>query len=149
MEGKVFGSHMKEEPQPLNWATRIMVAIGSTRGHAFLHDAKEQVIYLDFKASNILLGPPLYFDLAKAETTGDRTHVSTQVMERRAMDNTKVGIEQNLVASAKPYLGDKHNLFRIVDTKLEGQYPQKGAYTAANLDWQCLSNEPKLRAKNV
>lgn len=42
-------------PQPLNWATRIKVAIGAARGLAFLHDAKEQVIYRDFKASNILL----------------------------------------------------------------------------------------------
>lgn len=66
---------------------------------------------------------------------------------RRAVDNTKVGIEQNLVDWAKPYLGDKRKLFRIMDTKLEGQYPQKAAYTAANLAWQCLSNEPKLRPK--
>lgn len=39
----------------MNWATRIKVAIGAARGLAFLHDAKEQVIYRDFKASNILL----------------------------------------------------------------------------------------------
>ena len=41
--------------QPLPWATRMRVAIGAARGLAFLHDAKEQVIYRDFKASNILL----------------------------------------------------------------------------------------------
>lgn len=42
-------------PQPLSWATRIKVAIGAARGLSFLHDAEEQVIYRDFKASNILL----------------------------------------------------------------------------------------------
>ncbi|CAN4123835.1 unnamed protein product [Withania somnifera] len=63
----------------------------------------------------------------------------------RALDKTKVGVEQNLVDWAKPYLGDKRRLFRIMDSKLEGQYPKKGAYTAANLAWQCLSNESKLR----
>jgi serine/threonine protein kinase len=42
-------------PQPLSWAIRIKVAIGAARGLSFLHDAKSQVIYRDFKASNILL----------------------------------------------------------------------------------------------
>uniref|UniRef100_A0A803QNN5 Protein kinase domain-containing protein n=1 Tax=Cannabis sativa TaxID=3483 RepID=A0A803QNN5_CANSA len=97
------------------------------------------------------------FGLAKAGPTGDRTHVSTQVMGthgyaapeyvatgghltcgfaneqvvltaksdvysfgvvllellsgRRAVDKTKVGIEQNLVDWAKPYLGDRRKLF--------------------------------------
>nr|GMD28731.1 polyvinylalcohol dehydrogenase-like [Ipomoea batatas] len=101
--------------QPLTWATRIKVAIGAARGLAFLHDAKEPVIYRDFKASNILLDA--------------------------------LGVEQHLVDWAKPYLGDKRKLFRIMDTKLEGQYPQKGALRAANLALQCLSTEHKLRPR--
>lgn len=64
---------------------------------------------------------------------------------RRAVDKTKAGVEQNLVDWAKPYLGDKRRLFRIMDTKLEGQYPQKGAYTAATLALQCLNSEAKAR----
>lgn len=66
---------------------------------------------------------------------------------RRALDKTKVGTEQNLVDWAKPYLGDKRKLFRIMDTKLEGQYSQKGAYTAASLALQCLSTESKARPR--
>lgn len=66
---------------------------------------------------------------------------------RRAVDKSKIGAEQNLVDWAKPYLGDKRKLFRIMDTKLEGQYPQKGAYTAATLALQCLSPDPKLRPR--
>ncbi|KAF2298804.1 hypothetical protein GH714_028024 [Hevea brasiliensis] len=123
----------------------------------------------------------LDFGLAKAGPTGDRTHVSTQVMGthgyaapeyvatgrltaksdvysfgvvllellsgRRAVDKTKVGAEQNLVEWAKPYLGDKRRLFRIMDTKLGAQYPQKGAYMAANLALQCLSSEAKARPR--
>lgn len=46
---------------------------------------------------------------------------------------------------AKPYLADKRKLFRIMDTKLEGQYPKKGAYTIANLALQCIRQETKLR----
>ena len=64
---------------------------------------------------------------------------------RRAVDKTKVGVEQNLVDWTKPYLGDRRKLFRIMDTKLEGQYPQKATFTAATLASQCLCAESKLR----
>jgi len=42
-------------PQPLSWSVRMKVAIGAARGLSFLHNAQSQVIYRDFKASNILL----------------------------------------------------------------------------------------------
>ena len=66
---------------------------------------------------------------------------------RCAVDKTKVGVEQSLVDWAKPYLGDKRKLFRIMDTKLGGQYPQKGAYTAATVALRCLNSEAKLRPR--
>ncbi|XP_037492161.1 probable serine/threonine-protein kinase PBL3 isoform X2 [Jatropha curcas] len=185
-KGSLENHLFRRGPQPLSWAVRIKVAIGAARGLSFLHDAKSQVIYRDFKASNILLDAEFNaklsdFGLAKAGPTGDRTHVSTQVMGthgyaapeyvatgrltaksdvysfgvvllellsgRRAVDKTKVGVEQNLVDWAKPYLGDKRKLFRIMDTKLGGQYPQKGAYMAASLALQCLSSEAKVRPR--
>ncbi|KAJ6726072.1 hypothetical protein OIU79_004269 [Salix purpurea] len=34
-----------------------------------------------------------------------------------------------------------------MDTKLGGQYPQKGAFIAANLALQCLSPEAKVRPR--
>ncbi|XVF03376.1 hypothetical protein REPUB_Repub04eG0255700 [Reevesia pubescens] len=185
-KGSLENHLFRRGPQPLSWAVRLKVAIGAARGLSFLHDLKSQVIYRDFKASNILLDAEFNaklsdFGLAKAGPTGDRTHVSTQVMGthgyaapeyvatgrltaksdvysfgvvllellsgRRAVDKTKVGVEQSLVDWAKPYLGDKRKLFRIMDTKLGGQYPQKGAYTAASLALQCLSSEAKLRPR--
>lgn len=57
---------------------------------------------------------------------------------RHAIDNTKSGVENNLVEWARPYLGDRRKLFRIMDTKLEGQYPQKAAYTVAIIALQCI-----------
>ncbi|MQL05612.1 hypothetical protein EI015_26440, partial [Escherichia coli] len=64
---------------------------------------------------------------------------------RRAVDKTIAGVEHNLVDWARPYLSDKRRLFRIMDTKLEGQYPQKGAFMAATLALQCLNREAKAR----
>nr|KYP55521.1 putative serine/threonine-protein kinase NAK [Cajanus cajan] len=169
--------------QPLPWATRIKVAIGAARGLSFLHDSKQQIIYRDFKASNILLDSEFNaklsdFGLAKAGPTGDHSHVSTQVLGthgyaapeyiatgrltsrcdvysfgvvllellsgRHAVDNTKSGVEHNLVDWARPFLSDRRKLFRIIDTKLEGQYPQKAAYTVAIIALQCIS-EAKIR----
>lgn len=63
---------------------------------------------------------------------------------RNAVDKTKSGVEHNLVDWARPYLGDRRKLFRIMDTRLEGQYPQRAAYTAAILALQCIS-EAKFR----
>ncbi|KAJ4884278.1 Protein kinase superfamily protein [Raphanus sativus] len=165
---------------PIPWKTRLKVAISAARGLAFLHEAK--VIYRDFKASNILLDAEFNaklsdFGLAKAGPTGDRTHVTTQVMGthgyavpeyvatgrltaksdvysfgvvllellsgRPTVDKSKVGVEQNLVEWAIPYLVDRRKVFRIMDTKLGGQYRHKGACAAANI--RCLNTEAKLR----
>lgn len=57
------------------------------------------------------------------------------------------GIRCSLVDWAKPYLGNKRKLFSIMDTKLGGQYPQKGAYTVATLALLCLNPEAKARPK--
>ena len=39
----------------LSWNVRMNVALGAAKGLAFLHSDKANVIYRDFKASNILL----------------------------------------------------------------------------------------------
>ncbi|KAB2044317.1 hypothetical protein ES319_D01G080900v1 [Gossypium barbadense] len=82
-------SHLLDIPpdkKPLDWNTRIQVAIGAAKGLEYLHEtADPPVIYRDFKASNILLdqdfNPKLSdFGLAKIGPTGDKSHVSTRVM---------------------------------------------------------------------
>ncbi|KAL9246408.1 hypothetical protein vseg_019947 [Gypsophila vaccaria] len=185
-KGSLENHLFRRGPQPISWATRIQVAIGAAKGLSFLHDAESQVIYRDFKASNILLDADFHaklsdFGLAKAGPTGDRTHVSTRVMGtqgyaapeyvatgrlsaksdvysygvvllelltgRRAVDKSKATDEQKLVEWAQRYLGDRRKLFRIMDTKLEGQYPQKAAFTVASLAVKCLDSEPRLRPK--
>ncbi|XP_010558328.1 PREDICTED: probable serine/threonine-protein kinase NAK isoform X2 [Tarenaya hassleriana] len=71
--------------QPLSWNTRMKITIGAARGLAFLHNAQPQVIYRDFKTSNILLDSNYNaklsdFGLARDGPTGDKSHVSTRVM---------------------------------------------------------------------
>lgn len=84
-KGSLENHLFRRGAQPLPWPVRMKVAIGAARGLSFLHDSESQVIYRDVKASNILLDSDFNaklsdFGLAKAGPTGDRTHVSTQVM---------------------------------------------------------------------
>ncbi|KAL8111949.1 putative serine/threonine-protein kinase PBL3 [Apium graveolens] len=183
-KGSLENHLFRKGPTQLSWAIRIKVAVDAARGLSFLHDADNQVIFRDLKAANILLDAEFNaklsdFGLAKAGPTGDKTHVSTQVMGthgyaapeyvatgrltsksdvysfgvvllelltgRRAIDDSKVVVEQHLVDWALPYLSDKRKLFRIMDSKLEGQYPQKAAFAAATLAFKCLNTEFKSR----
>ena len=69
----------------LSWSLRMKIAIGAARGLCFLHDTKDQVIYRDFKASNILLDSGFNaklsdFGLAREGPKDDRSHVTTEVI---------------------------------------------------------------------
>ncbi|KAL5217907.1 hypothetical protein ABZP36_018591 [Zizania latifolia] len=71
--------------EPLSWSIRIKIAIGAARGLAFLHSSERQIIYRDFKASNILLdadyAPKLSdFGLAKNGPIAGKSHVTTRVV---------------------------------------------------------------------
>eukprot|EP00258_Populus_trichocarpa_P039268 XP_024455287.1 probable serine/threonine-protein kinase PBL23 [Populus trichocarpa] len=82
-------NHLLDLPSgkdPLDWSTRMKIASGAAQGLEYLHGvADPQIIYRDFKASNILLdedfNPKLSdFGLAKLGPTGGKDHVSTRVM---------------------------------------------------------------------
>ncbi|OAY79093.1 Protein kinase APK1A, chloroplastic [Ananas comosus] len=64
---------------------------------------------------------------------------------RRAIDKNRPHGEHNLVEWARPYLTHKRKIFRVLDTRLEGQYSLSGAEKVASLAVQCLSTEAKQR----
>ncbi|KAL4591292.1 hypothetical protein LXL04_004250 [Taraxacum kok-saghyz] len=65
---------------------------------------------------------------------------------RRAIDDERAGgIEETLVEWVKPFLIDNRGVFRIMDTRLGGRYPKKGAQAVAALALKCLHNDPKNR----
>ncbi|CAL5069394.1 unnamed protein product [Urochloa decumbens] len=170
--------------EPLPWNLRLRIAIGAARGLAFLHSSEKQIIYRDFKASNILLDTNYNaklsdFGLAKHGPTGGDSHVTTRVMGTygyaapeyvatghlyvksdvwgfgvvllemltglRALDTGRPAQQHNLVDWAKPYLADRRKLARLVDPRLEGQYPSKAALLAAQLTLRCLEGDPRSR----
>ncbi|KDP35639.1 hypothetical protein JCGZ_09077 [Jatropha curcas] len=64
---------------------------------------------------------------------------------RRAVDKNRPSGQHNLVEWAKPYLTNKKRVFRILDTRLDGQYSLTRAQKVANLALNCLDVEPKFR----
>ncbi|XP_011042269.1 PREDICTED: proline-rich receptor-like protein kinase PERK3 isoform X1 [Populus euphratica] len=71
---------------PLDWDTRMKIALDAARGLAYLHeDSQPCVIHRDFKASNILLEKNFHakvsdFGLAKQAPEGRANYLSTRVM---------------------------------------------------------------------
>ncbi|MED6194592.1 putative serine/threonine-protein kinase pbl19 [Stylosanthes scabra] len=71
---------------PLTWKIRLEIMLGAAQGLAYLHEGLEiQVIYRDFKSSNVLLDENFHsklsdFGLAREGPQGDHTHVSTAVV---------------------------------------------------------------------
>ncbi|KAF2310193.1 hypothetical protein GH714_007145 [Hevea brasiliensis] len=63
----------------------------------------------------------------------------------RALDTNRPTGEYNLVDWALPSLSDKRKLKKIMDPRLEEQYPMKGAMQAADLITHCLESDPKIR----
>ncbi|KAK9051881.1 hypothetical protein SSX86_028509 [Deinandra increscens subsp. villosa] len=83
LENHLFGRG--STVQPLPWDIRLKVSIGAARGLAFLHTSDKQIIYRDFKASNILLDGSYNakisdFGLAKVGPSASQSHITTRVM---------------------------------------------------------------------
>ncbi|KAG0491695.1 hypothetical protein HPP92_005093 [Vanilla planifolia] len=71
---------------PLSWAMRLKIALDAARGLAYLHEGTDfQIIFRDFKTSNILLDEHWNaklsdFGLARQGPTEGLSHVSTAVV---------------------------------------------------------------------
>ncbi|XP_027359757.1 probable serine/threonine-protein kinase PBL19 isoform X1 [Abrus precatorius] len=87
MPNRSLEDHLFSHSLPhLPWKTRLQIMLGSAQGLQYLHEGLEvQVIYRDFKSSNVLLDTKFHpklsdFGLAREGPTGDQTHVSTAVV---------------------------------------------------------------------
>lgn len=64
---------------------------------------------------------------------------------RRVLDLNRPSGEHNLVDWAKPMLPDKKRLRKLMDPRLEAQYPSKAVCQIAEIILQCLEPDPKNR----
>ncbi|XP_073269589.1 probable serine/threonine-protein kinase PBL10 [Primulina huaijiensis] len=92
---------------------------------------------------------PEYLATGRLTTKSDVYSYGVVLLEllsgRRAIDKNRPTGEHKLVEWARPYLGNKRKVFRIMDNRLEGQYTIDVAQKVANIALRCISLEFKLR----
>ncbi|CAL5069157.1 unnamed protein product [Urochloa decumbens] len=183
---KTLDDHLFNRAYPaLPWDVRLQIALGAAEGLLYLHEGLElQIIYRDFKASNVLLDeefrPKLSdFGLAREGPSEGQTHVSTAVMGtfgyaapdyvqtghlttksdvwsfgvvlyeiltgRRAIERNRPRSEQKLLDWVRRHPAGSDRFGDIVDARLEGRYPARGAGEVAALADGCLAKHARDR----
>ncbi|XP_061367164.1 probable serine/threonine-protein kinase PBL25 [Gastrolobium bilobum] len=64
---------------------------------------------------------------------------------RRAIDNTRLTREQNLVSWAHPVFKDPHRYQELADPLLQGNFPMRSLHQAVAVAAMCLNEEPSVR----
>ncbi|GAA0141337.1 hypothetical protein LIER_02502 [Lithospermum erythrorhizon] len=84
MQNKSLEDHLFNRAVPtIPWKSRLQIILGAAQGMEYLHEGLEvQVIYRDFKSSNVLLDKDFHpklsdFGLAREGPEGNLSHVST------------------------------------------------------------------------
>ncbi|KAI5076314.1 hypothetical protein GOP47_0008379 [Adiantum capillus-veneris] len=83
--GESWSLGLPSEQEPLNWPTRLRIAVGAAKGFNYLHnDCSPAIIHRDLKCSNILLDKNLDakvadFGLSKLLSHSSLTHITTGV----------------------------------------------------------------------
>ncbi|EES12581.1 probable serine/threonine-protein kinase PBL19 [Sorghum bicolor] len=186
MPNKTLDDHLFNRAYPvLPWEVRLQIALGAAEGLLYLHEGLElQIIYRDFKASNVLLDeefrPKLSdFGLAREGPSEGQTHVSTAVMgtfgyaapdyvqtghlttksdvwsfgvvlyeiltARRSIERNRPRNEQKLLDWVRRHPPGSEQFGAIMDARLQGRYPMRGATEVARLASGCLAKHGRDR----
>lgn len=99
--------------EPLSWSRRLNIAIGAARGLAFLHSSEKQIIYRDFKASNILLDSVNTSLLCK---TNARVNLFYLITTTKQFQDYTAKLSDFGLAKNGPAAGKSHVTTRIIGT---------------------------------
>ncbi|KAL4564521.1 hypothetical protein LXL04_028585 [Taraxacum kok-saghyz] len=152
--------------QPLLWGTRLMIMIGVAYGLAYMHTSKHQFIHGFLRSCNIMLDQDFNaklgtFELARfCNDVGNINHghlsqktdiysfgvvLLETLTGQPALDSKRPPSQFDLVKWATPLLADKRKLKKIMDPRLEQDYPLERALEYGALTLRCLAKDPKDR----
>ncbi|KAI3496440.1 hypothetical protein L1887_38803 [Cichorium endivia] len=151
--------------EPLSWGTRLMIMIGVAYGLAYMHTSEHQVIHGFLKSCSILLDQDFNaklgtFELARfCNDIGNiNGHLGMKIdiysfgvilletlTGQQALDSKRPPSQFDLVKWATPFLADRNKLKKIIDPRLEQNYPLERAFECAALALRCLAKDPKDR----
>ncbi|KAK1270604.1 putative receptor-like protein kinase [Acorus gramineus] len=118
---------------PIDWGTRMKVALCAAQGLAFLHEEGPfQAMYYEFSTSNIQIDKDFSAKLSGYGCVGSNPEV-------------EISKERNLVKWSRPYLADDCRLSLIMDPRLKGRFPSKAARAIADMALKCLQKDPSER----
>ncbi|GJU69240.1 probable serine/threonine-protein kinase PIX13 [Tanacetum coccineum] len=168
------GRNAPNTAEPLSWGTRLFIMMGVARGLVYLHSSQNQVIYRDdftakladfafaksgpkFGESHVttrVMGTygyaaPEYMATGHLYVKSDIYGFGVVLLETltglKVKDNTRGDEKHNLVEWARPILGSKRKLKKIMDPRLKQNYPLEGAFKCTALALRCLKIYPKDR----
>ncbi|XVE75300.1 hypothetical protein DITRI_Ditri12bG0083600 [Diplodiscus trichospermus] len=146
------------EKRQLDWNTRMKIAAGAAKGyHPKLSDfglAKLGPVGDKTHVSTRVMGTygycaPEYAMTGQLTLKSDVYSFGVVLLEiitgRKAIDNSRTGGEQNLVAWARPLFKDRRKFAQMADPLLQGQYPVRGLYQALAVAAMCVQEQPNMR----
>ncbi|GKD56967.1 putative transferase, protein kinase RLK-Pelle-RLCK-VIIa-2 family protein, partial [Tanacetum coccineum] len=113
-----------------------------------------EIIYLYTHVSSSVMGTRGYVDPAyiatghvwvKSDIYGFGVVLLETLTGLRVIDKTRPAKKRNLVKLARPVLGTRKELKKIIDPRLKKNYPLEGAFKCAALALRCLERRPKDR----
>lgn len=117
--------------------TLARVSIFTTSKKILLYDRPlTAILFIDFHIGHLYV---------KSDVYGFGAVLLEMLSGQRAFDPSRPSGQHNFVEYSKPHLADRRKLAQLMDPRLEGQYPSKGARLAAQLTLKCLMVDPKSR----
>ncbi|CAD6243223.1 unnamed protein product [Miscanthus lutarioriparius] len=174
MTNKTLDDHLFNKAYPvLPWNIRLEITLDAAEGLLYLHEGLEvQVIYPDFKASNVLLDEEFRaklsdFGLAREGPSAGDTHVSTAVLWGTSgyaapdyvetghlttkSDVWSFGVVLYEILTGRRSMernrpkNEQKLLEWIIDKRHEGHYSKQGARKIAKLANSCLAKQRRDR----